>query len=165
MMLAGIAGLTLALVIVGKLFMSDDTAAVPEPAVGRQQLFKEPDTPSGLNPAARSESSSSGGGLDMFSQTNAGFYGEGKSTAAAEEQAAPAVVRSTKPAAGKAAAGKAAAKKAKPKGAVIPRLKPTSFDKTPTNVSPGGAKQGMPDISEMMKQMKQQGGNKNPPGN
>ncbi len=152
MMLLGIAGLALALVIVVKLFMSDDTSAVPERAVERQQLFKESAPPPGLNPAARSESAS-GGGLNMFSETNAGFYGEGKATATAEEQAGPAVVKSTK-----SAAVRAAAVKAKPKGAIIPRLKPTSFDKvSPTNVSPGGAGQSMPDISGMLKRA-QQGG-------
>ena len=157
MVLAGIAVVTLALVIGMKLFMSEDTAAVPARAADRPQLFKE-SAPSGLNPVPRS---GSGSGLEMFSETNAGFYGEEKTTAAAAEQTVsePAVVKSTRPAAVKAAV------KAKPKGAVIPRLKPVSFDKiSPTNVSPGGAGQGMPDVSDMLKRA-QQGGTNKPPGN
>jgi len=160
MMVAGIVAVTLALVVVMKFFMSDNTAAVPERPVERQQLFKESAPPSGLNPVSRSESGS-GGGLDMFSETNAGFYGEEKATATAAERTEPAVVKSTKP-----AAVKSASVKAKPKSAVIPRLKPASFGGiSPTDVAPGGAGQGMPDISGMMKQIQQQGGNKDPSGN
>jgi len=150
-MLAVIGVVTLALIIGMMLFMRDDTAAVPERPVERRQLFKE-SPPSGLNQISRSESAS-GGGLDMFSATNAGFYGENKATAAAAEQTEPAAAKSAK-----SAAVKAAPVKAKPKGAAIPRLKPTSFDKiTPTDVSPGGAGQGMPDLSNMLKQAQQQG--------
>jgi hypothetical protein len=163
LLLAGLAVLTLALLMGMKYFMRDDTAAGSEKPAERQQLFQEPaagQPPPGLNPAARSESSGSGGGLDMFSKTNAGYYGADASTAAAAAPAAaPEVKKSTAPAAVKAAA-------AKPKGTVIPRMKPSSLGTvTPGNVSAHGAGQGMPDISGMLKQAQQQAGKTNSSGN
>lgn len=155
--------LTLALVLGIKFFVSDDTAEVSQPAAERQQLFKGSEageTPPGLNPAARSETGS-GGGLDMFSKTNAGYYGPEESTAAATGQnaAVPEVVKSTSAAARRAAA-------VKPKGTVIPRLKPSSLGTiSPGNVSPTGAGQSMPDISGMLKQAQEQAGKNNPSGN
>jgi hypothetical protein len=146
-----------------KYFMSDDTAAGAEKPAERQPLFQEQPAagqpPQGLNPAARSESGS-GGGLDMFSKTNAGYYGADESTAAAAAPAAvPEVRKSTPTGAAKAAAPK-------PKGTVIPRMKPSSLGTvTPGNVSAHGAGQGMPDISGMLKQAQQQAGKNNPSGN
>jgi len=163
MLLAGIVVVTLALVLGIKMFMGDNSSAVSEQPAERQQVFNEPAAdkpPPGLNPAARSESSESGGGLDMFSKTNAGYYGEEESTAAAAGQKAaePEVRKSTAPAARKTAA-------AKPKGTVIPRLHSSLGTIAPGNVSPHSAGQGMPDISGMMKQAQEQAGKNNPSGN
>jgi hypothetical protein len=162
LLLAGMAALTMALVIGIKVFMSDDTASAPPPAADRQPLFKpQPaaaDAPPGLLPAARPES---GSGLEMFTKTNAGYYGEEESTATADAQktAEPAVKTSTAPAVRKAAA-------AKRKTTVIPRMQPASFKGiAPSNVAPTGAGQGMPDISGMLKQAGQQTGNKDISGN
>jgi hypothetical protein len=159
LLLAGLAVLTLALVMGIKFFMSDDTAQGSEKPAERQQLFQEPEAgkpPPGLNPAARSETGS-GGGLDMFSRTNAGYYGVEEPTAAVKAPAAvPAVLKSTAAAAGKTPA--------KPKGTVIPRMNSTLGAITPANVSAHGAGQGMPDISGMLKQA-QEAGTNNPSGN
>lgn len=154
LLLAGIAVLTLVLVAGIKFFMSDDTASLPEQPAQREQLFKEPPPPQGLNPAARSETGS-GGGLDMFSKTNAGYYGEEASTgpAVAQDAAAPEVRKST------AAALRKAPAKARKKGTVIPRMKSGGFGAiSPTNVAPGGAGQNMPDLSGILKQAQQRSG-------
>jgi hypothetical protein len=154
MLLAVMAALTLALVAGIKFIMSDDTSSLPEQPAQREQLFKEPPPPQGLNPAARSETGS-GGGLDMFSKTNAGYYGEEESTATAAAQgaAAPEVRKST------AVAPRKPAAKARKKGTVIPRMKSGSFGAiSPTNVAPGGAGQNMPDLSGMIKQAQQRSG-------
>lgn len=162
LLLACLAALTLALVLGIKFFMSDDTPEVSGQPAAKQELFNEPaagGTPPGLNPAARSENGS-GGGLDMFSKTNAGYYGEEASTAAAAAQkpAGPEVRKSTASAAGKTAA--------KPKGTVIPRMKPSTLGAvSPNNVSPHGAGQGMPDISGMLKQAREQAGKNGTSGN
>lgn len=153
LLLAALAALTLALLFGIKFFMSDDTSSGAFPQEVRQDLFKGDQQIPGRNPAARSETGS-GGGLDMFSKTNAGYYGEEESTGTAEApQAAP---RAPKAAAAPAA-GKAAGKP-KTKSTVIPRMKPANFGGiAPTNVAPAGAGQGMPDISGMLKQAQQQG--------
>jgi hypothetical protein len=161
LLLAALAALTLALVIGIRYFMSDDTAAVSERPQDQQQLFKDPAAdapPPGLNPAARSETGS-GGGLDMFSKTNAGYYGEEESTGAAAAQTAAA------PEGDKPAARKAGAVKAKTKGTVIPRLKSATFGTiSPGNAAARGAGQNMPDISNMLKQAGQQAGKTDPSG-
>lgn len=154
LLLAALAALTLALLFGIRFFMSDDTSAGVFQQEGKQELFKdELQRPPGGNPAARSEAGS-GGGLDMFSKTNAGYYGEEESTGTAQAPAAgaPAAKKAAAPAARKAAA-------AKPKATVIPRMKRSSFGGvSPTNVAPGGAGQGMPDISGMLKQAQQRTG-------
>lgn len=156
MMVAGLALATAALVIGMKYFMSDDSAAVPQQPAAQQQLFKDQapgEPPPGLAPAARSESSS-GGALDMFSKTNAGYYGEDTSTpvAGAPADSTPEVRRSTHTAVKKSAA------KQQPKGTVIPRMQaPKAFGTaSPTSVAPHSAGQGMPDISNMLKQAQEQ---------
>lgn len=154
LLLAAMAVITLALVAGIKFIMSDDTSSVPEQPAQREQLFKDPPPPQGLNPAARSETGS-GGGLDMFSKTNAGYYGEEASTApaAAQGATAPEVRKST------AAAARKPAPKTRKRGTVIPRMKSTSFGTvSPTNVAPGGAGQNMPDLSGMLKQAQQRSG-------
>jgi len=153
LLLAGIAVLTLVLLLGIKFFMSDDTASAPEQPAAKEQLFKEPEPPQGLNPAMRPQSAANSG-LDMFSKTNAGYYGEEESTAPAVAQsaAAPEVRKSTVAAARKAPAKTRA-------GTVIPRMKSTSFGGvSPTNVTPGGAGQNMPDLSGILKQAQQRSG-------
>ena len=153
-LLAAIAAITLALVAGIKFFMSDDISSAPEQPAQGEQLFKEPPPPQGFNPAARSETGS-GGGLDMFSKTNAGYYGEEESTgtAAAQSAAAPEVRKST------AAAVRKTPAKARRKGTVIPRMKSGSFGAiSPTSVAPGGAGQNMPDLSGILKQAQQNSG-------
>jgi len=154
LLLAGIAVLTLVLLLGIKFFMSDDTASAPEQPAAREQLFKEPEAPQGLNPALRPQSAANSG-LDMFSKTNAGYYGEEESTAPAVAQgAAPPEVRKST-----AAAARRAPAKARAKGTVIPRMKSTSFGGvSPTNVTPGGAGQNMPDLSGILKQAQQRPG-------
>lgn len=153
LLLAALAALTLALFFGIKFFMSEDTSSSAFQQDGGQELFKGEQRIPGNNPAARSETGS-GGGLDMFSKTNAGYYGAEESTGTAEAPAAqaPAAKRAASPAARKAGT-------AKPKGTVIPRLKAASFGNvSPTSVAPGKAGQGMPDISGMLKQAQQQPG-------
>lgn len=163
-LLAGIAVLTVALLIGMKIFMSDDTSEGTERAAGRQPMFEDPGAgkpPAGLNPAARSETGS-GGGLEMFSKTNAGYYGEEESTAASTAPAAgQAAARSTAP-----AAGSVAAAKPKAQGTVIPRMQSSSFGAiSPSNVAAHSAGQSMPDISGLVKQAQEQAVKKKPSGN
>lgn len=152
LLLAALAALTLLLVGGIWFFMKEDGPAAAAPAAG-QEIFKGSEQPRALNPAARSETGSSGG-LDMFSKTNAGYYGEEESTGTAEApQAGPAAPKAAPP------AKKTAVPKAKARSTVIPRMKPSGFGGVkPTGVTPGGAGQGMPDISNLMKQAQQGGG-------
>lgn len=159
LLLAGIAAITLVLVLSMKFFLSDEPAAAPGGAADRVPLFSEPaagKSPPGLNPVSRSETGS-GGGLDMFSKTNAGYYGEEESTApaAAQQPAAQAVGKSTAPAAARTAAVKRKA------GTVIPRMQSSSFGTiSPSNVAAHDAGQSMPDISNLLNQAQQQAGKK-----
>ncbi len=157
LLLAGLAVMTLIIIAGMKYFVNDDSSAVQQqPAASQQQLFKDEEgqapPPPGLAPS-RSESSS-GGGLDMFSKTNAGYYGEDASTpvAGAPADSAPEVKRST------AAAVRKTAAKQQPKGTVIPRMQaPKPFGSAAqTEVTPHSPGQGMPDISNMLKQAQQQ---------
>ncbi len=74
-----LAAMTIALVLGIKYYVADDSASAPQQSAEKpQQLFKEPPDmkPSPVyNPAVRSETGS-GGGLEMFTKTNAGYSGE-----------------------------------------------------------------------------------------
>jgi len=161
-LLAGLAALTLALVLGIKFFMGEDAASVQEPAPDQGQLFSEQDAakpPEGLRTAA-SPVSGGGSGLEMFSKTNSGYYGVDAATEAAEAQpgTAPEVAKSSPTAVKKTAA------RMKPKATVIPRMRTSSLGGiTPSNVTPSGQGQ-MPDISAIIKQA-QQSGKTNSSGN
>jgi hypothetical protein len=148
-----IAALTLALVLGIKFLVGGDGAQAPEQAPGGEALFRDNGSTQapGYNPAARSEAAGGGGGLDMFSKTNAGYYGEDTSTPTAGAQAQPAGTATSVPAA-TAAAVKTV--KTAPQGTVIPRMQASKAFGTavPTNIAPTGAGQSMPDISALMKQ-------------
>ncbi|MDA8130115.1 MAG: hypothetical protein M0011_01290 [Elusimicrobia bacterium] len=159
MLLAGIAVLTVTLLLAMKYFMSDDSAQTQEQPTAAQKLFSEPAAAKPPDLKTVQTSVASGGALDMFSKANAGYYGdEGSTAAAAGAEPEPAVRKSTAPAARKAAA------KTKPQATVIPRLKPVSFGGVrPTSVGPAGGGQ-MPDISNMIKQAQQEAGKNGVPG-
>ncbi|MBI5743863.1 MAG: hypothetical protein HY952_04885 [Elusimicrobia bacterium] len=161
--LGAMAVLTAALVLGIKFFMSDDTTSTQAPPPGQGQIFNTQAAekpPEGLR-APVGPVSGSGSGLEMFSKTNAGYYGEEASTAAAAGQGAgPEVKKST------AAVTKRGAAEAKPKvkATVIPRMKMGSLGGvTPSNVAPGGQGQ-MPDMSGIMKQVQQRTGQGNTSG-
>jgi hypothetical protein len=162
--LGAMAVLTLVLVLGIKFFMSDDTSSMQAPPAGQGQIFNTQPAadkpPEGLRAPVGPVSGSSSG-LEMFSKTNAGYYGEDASTAAAAGQgAAPEVKKST------AAVTKRGAAKARPKvkATVIPRMKMGSLGGVaPSNVAPGGQGQ-MPDMSGLMKQVQQRTGQGNTSG-
>ena len=156
LLLAGVAALTVILLLAMRYFMSDNAAQPEEPVPSAGQLFSGQSEAKPESLRTSQTSVPSGGALDMFSKANAGLYGEEESTAAAVVPAAgakaPEVRKSTAPAARKPAA------KPKPQATVIPRLKPVSFGGVkPNAVSPGGAGQ-MPDISSMIKQAQEEAG-------
>ena len=162
-LLAALAALTLALLAGIKFIMKDsDTgpapvAAEPQPIFGASA---DEAPPPELNPLSRPVNAS-GGGLDMFSKTNAGYYGEDE-----EEEAVPAAPAPKAKTPGPAGpAVKKAAAKPKAKTTTIPRMNVTPFKSiTPTTISPSGAggQQGMPDLSTIMKQAQEQAGQTNP---
>jgi hypothetical protein len=157
MLLAALAALTVGLVLGIKFFLGEDAPATQEPPPDQGQLFSTQAAdkpPEGLRTAADPVSGGSSG-LDMFSKTNAGYYGEEGSTeaAAAQTGAAPEVTKSS------ATAVKKGANTAKPKATVIPRMKQSSLGGiTPSNVTPGGQGQ-MPDISSILKQAQRSNNN------
>ncbi|MDA8131000.1 MAG: hypothetical protein M0011_05800 [Elusimicrobia bacterium] len=163
MLLAGIAVLTVGLVLAMKFFMGDDTAQTQEQPPAAGKLFSEPEAPKPPELKTPQTSVASGGALDMFSKANAGYYGDEESTAAAAGAgtAAPAEVKKSTAAARKSGARP----KAKAPATVIPRLKPVSFGGVrPSNVGPASGGQ-MPDISNMIKQAQEEAGKNGTGGN
>ncbi len=163
-LILGLVSLTLAVLAGIKFMMSDGSSSEPSSAAAEgAEIFSSPETgapPPGLDPMARS-GNPAGGSLDMFSKTNAGYYGEdGKDEEAAQDSAAaPAekAVRSAAPGSAKTVA----APKPKTAATTVPRMKMVPFKSiTPTNIEPSGTqlKQGMPDISTLMKQAREQYG-------
>lgn len=162
--IAAIISLTLLALAGIKFMMSGEEEAAAPAAAQREDIFSssgEDAPPPELNPLARSENPG-GGSLDMFSETNAGYYGEDEEEAEAPEVSpAPAAkaAGSTAPAAGKTAAKP----KAGANSTAVPRMKMVPFKSiTPTNVAPSNAagRQGMPDLSTIMKQAQEQAGRK-----
>jgi len=158
---AALISLTL-LALAGIKFMMSGGEESSAPAAERQEnIFSSSDEdapPPGLNPLSRPDAPG-GGSLDMFSKTNAGYYGEDEEEAEAAAAPVPKakVARSTAPAVKKTAAKP----KAGTSSTVVPRMKMVPFKSiTPTNVSPSGAggQQGMPDLSTIMKQAQEQAG-------
>ncbi|MDT8286439.1 MAG: hypothetical protein RQ748_04950 [Elusimicrobiales bacterium] len=158
----GLVSLTL-VSLAGIKFMMSDGDSGTLPASGEPlDIFSASENdapPPELSPLSRSENPG-GGSLDMFSETNAGYYGEDEPDAEAA-----AVVPKAKVAKSTAAASKktAAAARTKKKAATtaVPRMKMVPFKSiTPTNVAPSGAggAQGIPDFSTIMKQAQEQAG-------
>lgn len=153
--------LTLAVLAGIKFMMSDGDSVTPPAAAGPRDIFSASEDeapPPELSPLSRSDNPG-GGSLDMFSKTNAGYYGEDEPEPAgtAPKAAEPKVARST----ATAARRKAPPAKAKTAGTVVPRMKMVPFKSiTPTNVTPSGAggRQNMPDLSEMMRKAQEQAG-------
>ncbi|MEW5907235.1 MAG: hypothetical protein AB1734_10735 [Elusimicrobiota bacterium] len=160
--IAAIISLTLLALAGIKFMMSGGEESSAPAAAQREDIFSssgEDAPPPELNPLARSENPG-GGSLDMFSETNAGYYGEDEEKAEVPDASpAPAakVAGPTAPAAGKTAAKP----KAGTNSTVVPRMKMVPFKSiTPTNVAPSNAagRQGMPDLSTIMKQAQEQSG-------
>ncbi len=158
LIIAAIIAVTLLALAGIKFMMSDSSSGTSAGTLENREIFTPSDTaapPPELNPLSR-PASSSGGALDMFSKTNAGYYGEEEE---AEPSAAQPVPKAEKPAA--KVPKKTSSAKPKAKTTVIPRMTTTPFKSiTPTNVSPAGAggQQGMPDLSTIMKQAQEQSG-------
>lgn len=159
LIIAAIIAVTLLALAGIKFMMSDSSSGTPAGPLEKREIFTPSDTaapPPELNPLSR-PASSSGGALDMFSKTNAGYYGEDE-----EEEAVPAAPAPKAKTPGPAGpAVKKAAAKPKAKTTTIPRMNVTPFKSiTPTTISPSGAggQQGMPDLSTIMKQAQEQAG-------
>lgn len=161
--IAAVISLTLAVLAGIKFIMSDSSSDTLPVAAEPRDIFSDSEEdappPPELSPLSRSENPG-GGSLDMFSKTNAGYYGEEESTATVTSQDAP--EPKTAGTAAPAAAKKPAAAKPKPKITSVPRMQMVPFKSiTPTNVAPsntGGQQQGMPDLSTIMKQAQDQAG-------
>lgn len=162
LLVLGLVSLTLVALAGIKFMMSDGDSGTPSATSEPLDIFSasEDDVPPPeLSPLTRSENPG-GGSLDMFSETNAGYYGEDEPVVKAA-----AVVPRAKVAKSTAAASKktAAAARTKKKAATtaVPRMKMVPFKSiTPTSVAPSnaGGQQGMPDISEMMRKAQEQAG-------
>jgi hypothetical protein len=160
--IAAIISLTLLALAGIKFMMSGGEEPSVPAAAQREDIFNssgEDAPPPELNPLARSENPG-GGSLDMFSETNAGYYGEDE-----EEEAVPAaspapeakIAKSTAPASRKTAAKP----KAGTNSTVVPRMKMVPFKSiTPTSVAPSNTagQQGVPDLSAIMKQAQNRSG-------
>lgn len=139
-----------ALVILGiKTFVSGDKeAAAPAAQTGNPFNDGAPAAPAGYNPAARRESLGSGGSIEMFAKTNAGYAGEDEAQASSSTARNPDELSSPAGAALKKEAAKAGTAPAAPAATVIPRMQAVkSFGSKP----PVGGRGAAPDISAIVK--------------
>ncbi len=151
--------LTAAIVFGIKYLVGEDAGVSSAGPAGQKTIFDEkgPGTVPGYNPAARSEITS-GNSLELFKEANAGYAGEGSSSAAAAVTAPPEAAKTAAaPAAAKSPAVKSAKRTARK--TVIPRMHEVKAFGTaaPARQQTPAGNATMPDISEIMKQAQQQG--------
>lgn len=131
-LIAVIIFITLGIVVGMMVFLKSDSENQRSAAPAAQQLFRPEDpAPAGYNPAARAESSNSGGSLEMLGETNAGLFEE-EPAKEKDESVAENVPSAASPKSA-STGSKRIAKKTQSKEIVIPRLQKSEgfgvFDK------------------------------------